>query len=116
MRNQERSPGTASDAHPSGDERFKRLDATMKRHRFQPDALIEVLHTAQELFGCLKADLLLYVAHGLRLPPSRVYGVATFYHLFTLAPRGEHTCAVCGHQTPESALDRIGGWNGHGPR
>jgi len=31
----------------------------------------------------------------LRLPPSRVYGVATFYHFFSLAPQGEHTCVVC---------------------
>ena len=62
------------------------LDASMKRQRFQPDALIEVLHTAQELFGYLQDDILLYVAHGLKLPPSRVYGVATFYHFFTFAP------------------------------
>ncbi len=81
--------------HPSGDNRFKMLDATMKRHRFAPDALIEVLHTAQELFGFLQPDLLYYVAHDLKLPPSRVYGVATFYHFFTLRPKGEHTCVVC---------------------
>lgn len=82
-------------AHPSGDNRFKLLEATMKRHQYQPDALIEVLHKAQELFGFLSADLLLMIAHKLRLPPSRVYGVATFYHFFSLAPQGEHTCAVC---------------------
>ncbi len=82
-------------AHPSGDNRFKMLDATMKRQRFQPDALIEVLHTAQELFGYLQDDILLYVAHGLKLPPSRVYGVATFYHFFTFTPKGKHTCVVC---------------------
>lgn len=81
--------------HPSGDERFQAIDAAMKRHRYQQDALIEVLHTAQEAFGYLAPDLLLYVAHGLKLPPSRVYGVATFYHLFTLTPKGRHTCAVC---------------------
>jgi bidirectional [NiFe] hydrogenase diaphorase subunit len=81
--------------HPSGDKRFRILDTTMKRHQYQPDALIEVLHKAQELFGYLEPDLLLYVARGLKLPPSRVYGVATFYHLFTLKPQGEHTCVVC---------------------
>ena len=84
-----------SDSHPSGDNRFKMLDASMKRQRFQPDALIEVLHTAQELFGYLQDDLLLYVAHGLKLPPSRVFGVATFYHFFTFTPKGAHTCVVC---------------------
>jgi bidirectional [NiFe] hydrogenase diaphorase subunit len=71
------------------------LDATMKRHRFAPDALIEVLHTAQELFGFLEPDLLYYIAQGLKLPPSRVYGVATFYHFFSFTPKGEHTCVVC---------------------
>ncbi|NOK60181.1 MAG: bidirectional hydrogenase complex protein HoxE [Chloroflexi bacterium AL-W] len=84
-----------SKAHPSGDNRFKLLEATMKRHQYQPDALIEVLHRAQELFGYLEQDLLLYMAHSLKLPPSRVYGVATFYHFFSLAPRGVHTCVVC---------------------
>ena len=81
--------------HPSGDKRFKLLDATMKRHQHQPDALIEVLHTAQEIFGYLENDLLLYIAHSLKLPPSRVYGVATFYHFFSFAPKGTHTCVVC---------------------
>jgi bidirectional [NiFe] hydrogenase diaphorase subunit len=67
----------------------------MKKHQFKHDALIEVLHKAQELFGFLEDDLLLFVACKLRLPPSRVYGVATFYHFFTLKPKGEHTCVVC---------------------
>jgi len=71
------------------------LEATMKRHQYQADALIEVLHTAQELFGFLETDLLLYVAHSLKVPPSRVFGVATFYHFFSLKPQGDHTCVIC---------------------
>jgi bidirectional [NiFe] hydrogenase diaphorase subunit len=39
--------------------------------------------------------VLLYIAHSLKLPPSRVYGVATFYHFFSLTPKGQHTCVVC---------------------
>jgi bidirectional [NiFe] hydrogenase diaphorase subunit len=82
-------------AHPSGDKRFKLLEVAMKRHQFRPDALIEVLHAAQELFGYLELDLLYFIAHHLKTPLSRVYGVATFYHFFTLKPKGEHTCVVC---------------------
>src|SRR5262249_34017647 len=67
----------------------------MKRHQFQPDALIEILHKAQGLFGLLDTPVLRHVARGLKLPPSRVYGVATFYPLFTLKPQGEHSCVVC---------------------
>src|SRR5665811_2546431 len=81
--------------HASGDKRFKILEAHIKKHQFKQDALIEVLHKAQELFGYLEDDLLLFVAYRLKLPASRVYGVATFYHFFTLKPKGEHTCVVC---------------------
>ncbi len=82
-------------AHASGDKRFKILEAHMKKHQFKHDSLIEVLHKAQELFGFLEDDLLLFVAYKLKLPASRVYGVATFYHFFTLKPKGRHTCVVC---------------------
>ncbi|MGQ4647860.1 bidirectional hydrogenase complex protein HoxE [Lyngbya aestuarii] len=86
---------TTKQKHPSGDKRFKVLDITMKRNQYRPDSLIEVLHKAQEAFGYLEEDVLLYVARGLKLPLSRVYGVATFYHLFSLKPSGDHTCVVC---------------------
>lgn len=95
------SPAAASDAVKATatgkvcDRRMKRLDMTMKRHQYQPDALIEVLHAAQEAFGYLEMDVLEYVARGLKLPLSRVYGVATFYHLFSLKPSGTHSCVVC---------------------
>ena len=81
--------------HASGDKRFKILEVQMKKFQFRHDALIEILHKAQELFGYLEDDLLLFIAYKLRLPQSRVYGVATFYHFFTLKPQGEHTCVVC---------------------
>ncbi|MEB3162402.1 MAG: bidirectional hydrogenase complex protein HoxE [Prochlorothrix sp.] len=88
------SPAT-SPAHPSGDKRFKRLDVAMKRNQYRADSLIEVLHAAQEAFGFLELDVLQYVARGLKLPLSRVYGVATFYHLFSLKPNGKHSCVIC---------------------
>jgi bidirectional [NiFe] hydrogenase diaphorase subunit len=71
------------------------LDAALKRTGFRQDALIEVLHTAQNTFGYLTSELLWYVAAKLRLPPSRVYGVATFYNFFSLKPPGEHTVILC---------------------
>lgn len=67
----------------------------MSRHNYSGDALIEVLHTAQELYGHLTPELLATIARKLKLPPSRVLGVTTFYHFFSLAPKGEHTFIVC---------------------
>lgn len=88
---------TTADRNPRSvaDNRQKILEATMKRFQYQGDALIEVLHKAQELYGFLSPELLSEVARRLKLPPSRVYGVATFYHFFSLAPQGEHSCTVC---------------------
>ena len=67
----------------------------MSRHQYSGDALIEVLHTAQELYGFLSLERLKTIARKLRLPPSRVLGVASFYHFFSLQPKGEHTLVVC---------------------
>jgi bidirectional [NiFe] hydrogenase diaphorase subunit len=67
----------------------------MRRLGYRADALIECLHTVQESFGYLDEVSLKFVALCLRLPLSKVYGVATFYHFFTLKPKGEHTCVVC---------------------
>ncbi|MDL1902534.1 bidirectional hydrogenase complex protein HoxE [Anaerolineae bacterium CFX9] len=82
-------------APPSEDKRWRIVGAAMRRHGFAPDALIETLHSAQEAFGYLDDAALHYVAHSLGVPLSRVYGVVTFYNLFTLKPQGEHTCVVC---------------------
>ena len=67
----------------------------MRRAGQRPDALIEVLHAAQEAFGYLDTDALGYVAASLGVPLSKVYGVATFYSYFTLKPQGEHACVLC---------------------
>lgn len=80
---------------PSDDKRWRIIDARMRRLGYSSDALIEVLHTAQEAFGYLDAETLAYVGDALGVPPSRTYGVATFYSYFTLKPQGEHTCVVC---------------------
>jgi bidirectional [NiFe] hydrogenase diaphorase subunit len=49
----------------------------------------------QEAFGYLDDIALKFVAMTLRVPLSLVYGAATFYHYFTLKPKGKHTCVVC---------------------
>jgi bidirectional [NiFe] hydrogenase diaphorase subunit len=89
------NPPAASVPAAVKDNREKLLERAMSRHQYGGDALIEVLHTAQELYGYLSPALLRTVAHKLRLPPSRVLGVASFYHFFSLKPKGEHTFVVC---------------------
>jgi bidirectional [NiFe] hydrogenase diaphorase subunit len=85
----------AKPAPPTQDKRWKLVDATIRRQGQQQRGLIETLHTVQEAFGYLDVQALRYVAMSLRVPLSRAYGVATFYHFFTLKPAGEHTCVIC---------------------
>ncbi|MGB9616209.1 MAG: bidirectional hydrogenase complex protein HoxE [Desulfomonilaceae bacterium] len=80
---------------PPEDPRWRLVNRAIRLHGGAPDSLIEVLHAVQEHFGYLDRDALKYVADALHTPLSLVYGVATFYHYFTLKPSGEHTCVVC---------------------
>lgn len=86
---------TAKAAPPSKDKRWKLVEATARRYGHANHALIETLHTVQECFGYLDEAALRYTASLLKVPLSKVYGVATFYHFFTLKPPGAHTCVVC---------------------
>jgi bidirectional [NiFe] hydrogenase diaphorase subunit len=80
---------------PSDDKRWKIVETRMRRLGNRPEALVEALHSAQEAFGYIDDDALRYVSSSLAVPPSTVYGVATFYHYFTLKPQGKHTAVVC---------------------
>lgn len=80
---------------PSDDKRWRIVETRMRRLGNRPDGLIEALHSVQETFGYLDDDALQYISASLRVPPSKVFGVATFYHHFTLKPQGEHACVIC---------------------
>jgi len=80
---------------PSTDKRWNLVNAAMRRNGYADHALIEALHSVQEAFGYLDETALIYVAESLDLPLSKVFGVATFYHLFMLKPKGRHACVVC---------------------
>lgn len=57
--------------------------------------LIHILQKAQKLYGYLPEEVLEGIASRLSLSPGRVYGVATFYSQFHLAPRGRHIVQQC---------------------
>lgn len=86
---------TARPLAPSDDKRWRIIETRMRRLGNRPDALIEALHSAQEAFGYIDDDALRFISDSLVVPPAKVFGVATFYHHFTLKPHGQHTCVVC---------------------
>jgi bidirectional [NiFe] hydrogenase diaphorase subunit len=86
---------TTSPEPVKADPRLKLIAAKIKKENYRPDALIEVLHTAQNAYGYLPINVLKYITRALHLPPSRVFSTVTFYHFFSLKSKGDHTCLVC---------------------
>lgn len=64
-------------------------------YRDYDGALIPVLQEAQNIYGYLPKEVLQSIAKELRLPFSKVFGVATFYAQFHLKPRGRNIIRVC---------------------
>ena len=77
------------------DNRSLQLEKALKEHNFEQSALLEILHRAQEIYGYLDKDLLTDIACSLKLPPSHVFGVATFYSFFKLRKPGQHVVTSC---------------------
>ncbi|MBI2419838.1 MAG: NADH-quinone oxidoreductase subunit NuoE [Ignavibacteriales bacterium] len=58
-------------------------------------SLIPLLQEVQAIYGYLPEDALTDVSEYVKLPLSRVYGVATFYNQFRMSPLGENVIRVC---------------------
>ena len=71
------------------------LDEILQTYRGQKGAVIPVLQKAQKIYGYLPAEVLQRIARGMRVPISRIYGVATFYSQFYLTRRGRHVVRQC---------------------
>lgn len=81
-----------SDLNP---EVMAKIDAVIKKHKGIPGCLIPVLTECQGITGYLPVELQEYVADGLNIPSSTVYGVVTFYSFFSMVPKGKHIIKVC---------------------
>ncbi|MEM2110449.1 MAG: NAD(P)H-dependent oxidoreductase subunit E [Candidatus Bathyarchaeia archaeon] len=77
------------------DRRLQTLERIMREHNYQKNALLEILHTAHELYGYFDKNLLAHITERMNLPPSHVYGVASFYNLFKFRKPGEHIISAC---------------------
>lgn len=61
----------------------------------QAGALIRVLQHTQGLIGYLPAVVLKTISRDLKVPLSEIYGIVSFYHFFTMVPKGRHVIQVC---------------------
>ena len=59
------------------------------------DSLIPILQKAQEAHGYLSEEAIAEIGRHLKLPASKVYGVATFYNQFRFTPKGKYHIMLC---------------------
>lgn len=74
---------------------YEQLKAVIAQSRGQRNPLIEILRTAQEIFGYLPLEVQEFIAREMDIPVSKVYGVVTFYNFFSMQPRGKYTLNLC---------------------
>ena len=74
---------------------WQKVDAVIAAHKCVPGSIIAVLRECQDVVGFLPKELLDYISRGLNLPSSEVFGVTSFYSLFSMKPKGRHTIKMC---------------------
>lgn len=82
--------------HPDiNDDMLEKINAVIDANRDVPGSVIGVLRECQDVVGYLPVELIDHISHGLNLSRSEVFGVASFYSLFSFEPKGRHLIKVC---------------------
>lgn len=82
--------------HPDiTDEMLRKIDKTISSNRHKSGASITVLRVCQDIVGYLPVELIDYIGKGLNISSSELFGVASFYALFSMVPKGKNTIKIC---------------------
>ena len=76
-------------------EGYKKLDEVILQWKGQPGGLLPVMQQAQEIIGCVDEEVQQYISEAMDVPVTDIYGIATFYSLFTLEPKGKYSVGLC---------------------
>jgi NADH-quinone oxidoreductase subunit E len=87
------------DSHPQHsditNEMWTSVDEIIAANRDVAGSIITVLRRCQDVVGYLPVELIDYISHGMNLSRSEVFGIASFYSLFSFEPKGRHLIKVC---------------------
>ncbi len=86
---------TTNIAYVPDAEKEARLQEIIAAYKDVQGGTMAVMQQAQDVFGYLPEEVQIMIAEGLGIPLEEVYGIATFYSLFNLTPKGLHNVSVC---------------------
>lgn len=76
-------------------EQEAQLLEVIARLKDEKGCLMPIMQEAQNIYGYLPVEVQQMIANGLDISVEEVYGVATFYSMFNLSPKGEYNVSVC---------------------
>jgi len=71
------------------------MNEIISSNRNKSGASITVLRECQNIVGYLPVQLIDYIGNKLNVASSELFGVASFYSLFSLIPKGRNTIRIC---------------------
>jgi NADH-quinone oxidoreductase subunit E len=74
---------------------FAALASVLEKYGKVEGSLITILQKAQDIYGYLSMDAIGYISEMTGIKPAKIYGVATFYTQFRLAPIGKNLIMLC---------------------
>jgi NADH:ubiquinone oxidoreductase subunit E len=74
---------------------YTQIKQSIEVRNGQPGAIIRVLQNAQNLIGYLPTSVIKLISHEMKMPLAEVYGIISFYHFFSLHPKGKYVIQVC---------------------
>ena len=76
-------------------EQEEQLRKLVEELKDQPGSLMPIMQQAQDIYGYLPIEVQTMISDWTGIPLEKIYGVATFYAQFALAPKGEYRISVC---------------------
>ncbi|MDY5647661.1 MAG: NADH-quinone oxidoreductase subunit NuoE [Lachnospiraceae bacterium] len=94
--------------NPGMEQDFTALAPVLEKYALVPGSLITILQQAQNIYGYLSQEAIMYISKRTGILPAKIYGVATFYAQFRLKPVGKYLIMLCkGTACHVNGADRI---------
>ncbi len=77
------------------EEQKQKLLKVVAEWKDQPGALMPIMQKAQEIYGYLPIEVQTIISDETGIPLEKIYGVSTFYAMFSLNPKGKYRVSVC---------------------
>jgi NADH:ubiquinone oxidoreductase subunit E len=76
-------------------EQEKQLRELCREHAGEKGSLMPIMQQAQDIYGYLPYQVQKIIADETNIPLEKIYGVATFYTQFKMAPKGKYEVSIC---------------------